>query len=77
MIDLLTRITVDPQILLGKPTIRRTRISVEHILKALAAGVPQEDLLVDYPELEHEDILAALHYAAELVSETPVYPVAA
>jgi uncharacterized protein (DUF433 family) len=51
------------------------RISVEQILTALAAGVPQEDLLADYPELEHEDILAALTYAAQLVGETRVFPV--
>jgi uncharacterized protein (DUF433 family) len=57
--DLLNRITVDPNVLVGKPTIRGLRISVEQILRALAAGVPAEDLLVDYPELELEDIRAA------------------
>jgi uncharacterized protein (DUF433 family) len=67
--DLLNRITVDPNVLVGKPTIRGLRISVEQILRALAAGVPAEDLLVDYPELELEDIRAALAYAAELVAE--------
>jgi uncharacterized protein (DUF433 family) len=46
--------------LLGKPTIRGLRISVEQILNALAAGVPAEDLLQDYPELEPEDIRAVL-----------------
>ncbi len=74
--NIMARITVNPQILMGKPTIRGMRISVEHILNALAAGVPQEDLLADYPELEPEDILAALAYAAQLVGETRVYPVA-
>lgn len=70
------RITVDTNVLAGKPTIRGLRISVEQILRALAAGVPQDDLLADYPELEQEDILAVLSYAADLVSETRVYPVA-
>ena len=67
------RITVDPRVLLGKPTIRGLRISVEHILTALAAGVPVTDLLRDYPELELADIQAALAYAAERVSEERVY----
>jgi uncharacterized protein (DUF433 family) len=50
------RITVDPGVLVGKPTIRGLRISVEQILKALAAGVTTQDLLQDYPDLEEEDI---------------------
>ena len=54
------RITINPRVLLGKPTIRGLRISVEQILNALAAGVPAEDLLQDYPELEPDDIRAAL-----------------
>ena len=58
------RITVNPNILVGKPTIRGLRISVEHILKALAAGIPQEELLEDYPELEPEDFPAVLAYGA-------------
>ncbi len=73
--ELRQRITVDPKILGGKPTIRGLRISVEQILKALAAGVPQEDLLEDYPELEPEDIQAVLAYAAEQIAEEEVYPV--
>jgi len=76
-LDLLDRITINPKILVGKPTIRGLRISVEQILNALAAGVPQQDLLADYPDLEPEDIYAALTYAAQLVGETRVYPVAA
>ncbi len=61
---LLARIVVNPKVLVGKPTIRGLRISVEQILKALAAGVPVDDLLKDYPELEPEDIQAAIAYAA-------------
>jgi uncharacterized protein (DUF433 family) len=70
---LLTRIVVNPKVLVGKPTIRGLRISVEQILKALAGGVPIDDLLKDYPELEPEDIQAAIAYAAELVEEEKVY----
>jgi len=71
------RIEVDPNVLGGKPTIRGLRISVEQILKALAAGVPQEELLKEYPELEPEDIRATLAYAAELVAEEKVLPIKA
>ena len=67
------RITLNPKVLLGKPTIRGLRISVEQILNALAAGVPTEDLLQDYPELEPEDIRAALAYAASVITEERVY----
>ena len=69
------RIEVDPTVLGGKPTIRGLRISVEQVLKALAAGVSQEDLLEEYPELEPEDILATLAYAADLIAEEKVLPI--
>lgn len=62
--DLLKRITFNSKVLAGKPTVRGLRISVEQILRALAADVPAEDLLQDYPELEPEDIQAAMAYAA-------------
>jgi len=71
------RITVNPEVLCGKPTIRGLRISVEQILRALAVGVPTYDLLQDYPELQLEDIQAVLAYAAELVAEEQIYPVMA
>ena len=69
------RITVDPDVLVGKPTIRGMRISVEQILKALAAGVTTQDLLQDYPELEEDDIKASLLYASQLVEEERVFSV--
>jgi uncharacterized protein (DUF433 family) len=69
------RITVDPDVLVGKPTIRGLRISVEQILKALAAGVTAQDLLQDYPELEEDDIKASLLYASQLVEEERVFSV--
>jgi uncharacterized protein (DUF433 family) len=72
---LLERITINPDIMVGKPTIRGLRITVEQILKALAGGVAIKDLLEDYPELEPEDIQAVLLYAAELVSEEQVFEV--
>jgi uncharacterized protein (DUF433 family) len=60
--ELLTRITVSPGVMVGKPTIRGLRITVEQILKALAADISIVELLEDYPELELEDIKAALLY---------------
>ena len=73
--SLLERITVDPDILVGKPIIRGLRISVEQVIKALAAGISQHELLEEYPELEQEDIQAALLYAAERVGEEKVFMV--
>jgi len=75
--QLLDRITMNPKVLLGKPTIRGMRISVEQILTALAARVSTTDLLQDYPELEMADLQAVLTYAAERVSEGQVYLLAA
>ncbi len=63
--SLLERITVSSDIMTGKPTIRGLRITVEQVLKALAAGIRQHELLEDYPELEQEDIQAVLLYAAQ------------
>lgn len=68
-----SRITVDPHILVGKPIIRGMRISVAQIVAAVAAGVPQTELLEEYPGLEPADIQAALHYAAELVAAERVF----
>lgn len=72
---LLERITIDPDVMVGKPVIRGLRITVEHILHALAGGLKVEELLKEYPELEKEDIQAALIYASELVNEEQVFTV--
>ncbi len=66
--QLSSRITLNPHILVGKPTIRGLRTSVEQVLQALAHGVAVDDLLNDYPELEREDIQAAIEYAADVVA---------
>ena len=71
--ELLSRIEVNPKVLAGKPIIRGYRISVEQILKSLAAGINNSDLLENFPELETEDILACMLYAAKLVEEEKVY----
>ncbi len=62
----LERITIDPAICHGKPCIRGLRYPVEMILELLSSGMSQEELLADYEDLEPEDILAVLAYAARL-----------
>ena len=68
MENLLTHITFDQRILHGKPLIRGLRISVEMILELLAKGASGQEVLENYPELEPEDIQAALTYAQHLVA---------
>lgn len=75
--ELSKRITINPAVMVGKPTIRGMRITVEQILNSLAANVSIKDLIEDYPELEPEDIKAALLYAAKLVEEEKVYNIGA
>ena len=60
--NLHSRITIDPEICHGKPTIRGLRYPVETILELLSAGMTTEEILADYEDLEREDILAVLHY---------------
>ena len=63
MEDLYQRITFDPKTLRGKPILRGLRISVEMVLELLAKGATMEEILEDYPELEPDDLRAALLYA--------------
>ena len=60
------RITIDPNICHGKPTIRGLRYPVETILELLSSGMTTDEILADYEDLEREDILAVLSYAARL-----------
>ena len=71
----LDRITVDPAICHGAPTIRGMRLRVQDVLELLASGMSYDDILGDYDELERRDILAALEYAA-LDSSARVFRVA-
>lgn len=63
------RIVSDPDILLGKPTIKGTRISVELLIDRLADGWSMEDILTSYPHITREDVLAALAFVAEIYKE--------
>lgn len=62
-------IEVNPDVLVGKPVIEGTRISVELLLDRLADGWSMDDILASYPHLTRDDILAALAFAAELFKE--------
>lgn len=64
--DLLSRISIDPNICFGKPCIRGHRIWVSLILDYLASGVSIEEVLEAYPSIEREDVLACIAYGAEM-----------
>ena len=67
MEELLDRIVVDPNILVGKPVIKGTRIPVYLIIELIAGGMTIKDVLKEYPELREEDVKAALLYASKLL----------
>jgi uncharacterized protein (DUF433 family) len=69
MKNYLNRITINPDICNGKPTVRGMRITVRTILEYLAAGESTENILKAYPVLENEDISAALQYASALLDK--------
>ena len=72
---LLERIVLNPQIMLGKPVIKGTRLTVEILLEKLAYGQTEEQILDDFPFLSREDIQAALLYAAKHLSFEEEYVV--
>lgn len=74
MPDLLDRITVNPAIFGGKPTIRGRRLAVEHVLGMLAAGDDVDTILEGYPWMERDDVLACVEYARRLVAHERVTP---
>jgi uncharacterized protein (DUF433 family) len=79
--ELLKRISIDPCVCFGRPVIRGTRIWVSLVIDNLAEGIPEAELLTAYPQLEPEDIRAALAFAAEMAREgiipIPTEPVSA
>ena len=76
MENLLSRITINPDICHGKPTIRGLRYPVENMLELMASGMTLEELLEDYPDLEREDFLACINYASKLVHLKSIHKVA-
>jgi uncharacterized protein (DUF433 family) len=72
--DPLERIEIDPKVMLGKPIIRGTRITVELIIEKLAVGESIEQILTDYPKLERADVLSALSYARQVLGTDEIIP---
>jgi uncharacterized protein (DUF433 family) len=68
------RIIIDPEILVGKPVIKGTRIAVEFIVDLLANGWSEEDIIHNYPGVTQEDIQACLSYASVLLHSEKIYP---
>ena len=66
MSSLIDRITIDPQICHGKPCVRGLRYPVEFLLELLSSGMTHDEILADYDDLERDDLLAVLAYAARL-----------
>lgn len=72
MMEYSDRININPQIMLGKPVIKGTRISVEMVLRKLSEGLSVDQLLESYDHLTREDIYAALTYASDLVANDEI-----
>ena len=68
------RIIIDPDILVGKPAIKGTRLAVEFIIDLLGQGWSEAEILRNYPGLAREDIQACLKYASEILRAEKVYP---
>jgi uncharacterized protein (DUF433 family) len=72
----LERITSDPSVCHGQPTIRGLRYPVEMLLELLSGGMTADEVLTDYPDLERDDLLAALEYGARAAGRGRVVPLA-
>jgi uncharacterized protein (DUF433 family) len=74
---LLQRITLNPQVMAGKPIIQGTRLTVEYILNLLAHGATTEEILAEYQGLEVEDIQACFLFATKSLADTAFMPLSA
>lgn len=72
--DLINRIAVDPEIMVGKPVVKGTRLTVEYILTLLISGINMDEILQDYPNLTREDIFACLAFAKEALVNSTFMP---
>ena len=70
------RVTLNPKVMAGKPVIRGTRIPVELVVRMLAQGISESEILQEYPRLQPDDIRAALIYAADVLADEDVFPLA-
>jgi uncharacterized protein (DUF433 family) len=75
--ELLKRITMNPNVCFGKPTIRNHRYSVEWMLDLLGSGMTYDEILADYEDLEKEDIHACLVFASRMLQVKSIHHIAA
>ena len=73
---LLERITMNPKVMVGKPVIRGTRLTVQHIVGLLASGMTEDEIVSEYEGLTHDDIQACLLFAAEALEDSAFMPLA-
>lgn len=73
--ELLSRITADPEVLVGKPIIRGTRLSVELILGLLGEGMTISEIMQEYPRIQKDDILACILFARDLLQDIKYSPI--
>ena len=66
------RIDINPEIMFGKPVVKGTRITVEHILRKLAGGMTVDEIIKDHPHLKPEDIFAAEEFAADYLAQEEI-----
>ena len=76
MYDIMERIEINPKVMLGKPVIQGTRITVEMILKKLSQHIAVDEILRDYPRLIEEDIKAAIAFASESLATDEMFVLA-
>ncbi len=71
---LLERIVIDPKVMMGKPVVKGTRLTVQSIIARLAQGISMKDLMEEYEGLRHEDIMACLLFASQSLDDSTVLP---
>lgn len=76
METLLQRITINPGVFKGKPTIRNMRFTVAEVLALLASGMSHEEILQDFPYLQEDDIKASLLFAQKVMESKEIIPIA-
>lgn len=69
------RIVMDPKVMVGKPTIKGTRMPIDLIVRMVAQGISEKDILQEHPDLKAVDIRAALTYAASVVADEDIFPI--
>jgi len=74
MEELMDRVVIDPEILVGKPVIKGTRVPVSLVIELLASGMSEKEILKEYPQLKKEDIKAALLYASKCLEREVTVP---